>query len=288
MLETLRRYWIAMLVLVMIGLHASIVGLIRYQASMAKIDASCEVDLGNYLAFQTGRQAAISMRLYAIVPINHRMKSRQLIELNQAQIRQSLEEHLRQIDSRVLTDPYLADLKSQLLDVMVQTIGNSSIDDLVITELHEPKGAANLEFVSRGAPHTPRQLVATLRAQNGDSESEEHDDSHGDGEDEGHGESSDHGDENSHESSQSSAHKTSGHAPLKSSTHGASKSSSHGAAKSSSHGAAKSSGHGVSKSSGHGAAKASNHGASAHGSSGHGSSGHGASSSKKPAAKSGH
>ena len=106
MLETFRRYWIAMLVLVMIGLHASIVGLIRYQASLAKVDASCEVDLGNYLAFQSGGKPPISMQLHAIVPINHRMKSRQLIELNQSQIRQSLEEHLRQIDGRVLTDPY--------------------------------------------------------------------------------------------------------------------------------------------------------------------------------------
>lgn len=264
MLETLRRYWIAMLVLVMIGLHASIVGLIRYQASMAKIDASCEVDLGNYLAFQAGRDAPISMRLYAIVPINHRMKSRQLIELNQAQIRQSLEEHLRQIDGRVLTDPYLSDLKSQLLDVMVQTIGNSSIDDLVITELHESKDAANLEFVSREAPETPRQLVATLRAQQGEADAEEH----GEASEGEHGENTDHGASDSHGSAADHGASSSHSTKKASSSHGAS----------ASHGAAKASGHGASKSSGHGAAKASSHG----------SSGHGASASKKPAAKSGH
>ncbi|MCU0716468.1 MAG: hypothetical protein MUD03_10115 [Pirellula sp.] len=296
MLDTLRRYWIAMLVLVMIGLHASIVGLIRYQASMAKIDASCEVDLGNYLAFQAGRDAPISMRLYAIVPINHRMKSRQLIELNQAQIRQSLEEHLRQIDGRVLTDPYLSDLKSQLLDVMVQTIGNSSIDDLVITELHESKDAANLEFVSREAPDTPRQLVATLRAQQGDAESDEHGDAsegeHGEstehGDSDSHGSDSDHGSSSSHSAKKpASSHGASdSHGAAKASGHGAAKSSSHGAAKASSHGATKSSGHGAAKSSSHGAAKTSSHGASK--SSSHGSSGHGASASKKPAAKSGH
>lgn len=280
MLETLRRYWIAMLVLVMIGLHASIVGLIRYQASMAKIDASCEVDLGNYLAFQAGREAPISMRLYAIVPINHRMKSRQLIELNQAQIRQSLEEHLRQIDGRVLTDPYLSDLKSQLLDVMVQTIGNSSIDDLVITELHESKDAANLEFVSREAPDTPRQLVATLRAQQGDAESEEHSES-SEGE---HGESADHGASDSHGSDADHGSSSSHSTKKPASSHGAS--ASHGAAKASSHGAAKSSSHGAAKASSHGAAKSSSHGAAK--SSSHGSSGHGASATKKPAAKSGH
>ena len=146
MLETIRKYWIGMLVIVLVGLHASIVGVIRHQASLAKIDASCEVDLGQYLAFQIGKKVPLQMRLHAIVPLNHRMKSRQLIELNKAQIRQSIEEYLRQLDSNVLTDPYLADLKSQLMDVMVQTIGDSSIDDLVVTEVRESTDSASLEF----------------------------------------------------------------------------------------------------------------------------------------------
>ncbi len=163
MLETIRKYWIGLLVIVLVGLHASIVGVIRYQASLAKIDASCEVDLGQYLAFQVGNKAPLQMRLHAIVPLNHRMKSRQLIDLNKAQIRQSLEEYLRQLDSKVLIDPYLADLKSQLLEVLVQTIGDSSIDDLVVTEVRESNENARLEFVSQGNSHTPRRLVATLR-----------------------------------------------------------------------------------------------------------------------------
>ena len=163
MLETIRKYWIGLLVIVLVGLHASIVGVIRHQASLAKIDASCEVDLGQYLAFQSGNKAPLQMRLHAIVPINHRMKCRQLIDLNKAQIRQSLEEYLRQLDSKVLIDPYLADLKSQLLEVLVQTIGDSSIDDLVVTEVRESNESARLEFVSQGNAHTPRRLVATLR-----------------------------------------------------------------------------------------------------------------------------
>ena len=163
MLETIRKYWIGLLVIVLVGLHASIVGVIRHQASLAKVDASCEVDLGQYLAFQIGKKAPLQMRLHAIVPLNHRMKSRQLIDLNKAQIRQSLEEYLRQLDSKVLIDPYLADLKSQLLEVLVQTIGDSSIDDLVVTEVRESNESARLEFVSQGNSHTPRRLVATLR-----------------------------------------------------------------------------------------------------------------------------
>jgi hypothetical protein len=196
MLETFRRYWIAMLVLVMIGLHASIVGLIRYQASLAKVDASCEVDLGNFLAFQSGGKPPISMQLHAIVPINHRMKSRQLIELNQSQIRQALEEHLRQIDGRVLTDPYLTDLRSQLLEVMVQTIGNSSIEELVITKVFESKDANTLEFIARGSSKQPRQLVATLRNQQESDHGSEHgDEEHGEHGAEEHGGDAAHGDD---------------------------------------------------------------------------------------------
>ena len=172
MLETIRRYWIGLLVVVLVGLHASIVGVIRHQASMAKVDASCEVDLGQYLAFQIGKKAPLQMRIHAIVPLNHRMKSRQLIELNKAQIRQAVEEYLRQLDSKVLIDPYLADLKSQLLDVLIQTIGDSSIDDLVVTEVRESSESVSLEFISQGNSHRPRRLVATLR-----DASQEHSDS---------------------------------------------------------------------------------------------------------------
>ncbi len=183
MLETIRRYWIGLLLLTMIGIHASIVGLIRYQASLAKLDASCEVELGTYLGYQAGRPAPISMRLHGIVPINHRLKSRQLIELNQAQVRQALEEHLRQIDSKLLTDPYLTDLKLQLLDVLMQTLGSTSIEDLVITEVHEPKDGVNIEFVSRGEARTPRRVVSlqheeAKRASHHDDEEESHSSDH--------------------------------------------------------------------------------------------------------------
>ncbi len=158
--------------IVLVGLHASIVGVIRHQASLAKIDASCEVDLGQYLAFQSGKKAPLQMRLHAIVPLNHRMKSRQLIDLNKAQVRQSIEEYLRQLDSKLLIDPYLADLKSQLMEVLVQTIGDSSIDDLVVTELRESTENASLEFVTHSNSQSPRRLVATLRDPAADEPSE--------------------------------------------------------------------------------------------------------------------
>lgn len=243
MLETIRKYWIGMLVIVLVGLHASIVGVIRHQASMAKIDASCEVDLGQYLAFQIGKKTPLQMRLHAIVPLNHRMKSRQLIDLNKAQIRQAIEENLRQLDSKVLTDPYLADLKTQLMDVLVQTIGDSSIEDLVVTEVRESTDNASLEFISQGHSQSPRRLVATLRSpETGEDPAVENvDPEHGD-------ESVDkesEGESKGHAAPAAAKPKADAHAavPKKSASHAAPAkkptASGHGAAPANAHGAAK-------------------------------------------------
>lgn len=164
MLETIRRYWIGFLVLALVLLHASIVGIIRYQASLAKKDISCEVLLGEFVAYRTKDDPPVEMTLHAIVPLKHRMKSRQLIELNEAQVRQALEEHLRQFDGRHLADPYMTDLRSQLLDILSQLLGATSVEDVLVTRIR-PLGSNQdgLEFVSRASRPQPRRLVATLR-----------------------------------------------------------------------------------------------------------------------------
>jgi hypothetical protein len=171
MLETIRRYWIGFLVFALVLMHASIVGVIRYQASQAKKDMSCEVLLGDFIAYRTKDDPPVEMTLYAMVPQKQRIKSRQLIELNEAQVRQALEEHLRQFDGRHLADPYLTDLRSQLLDILSQMLGSTSVEDVLITRIR-PLGnnRSTLEFVGHVPRPEPRRLVATLRGEKQDDE----------------------------------------------------------------------------------------------------------------------
>ena len=164
------------------------------------------------------------------------MKSRQLIELNQAQVRQSLEEHLRQIDGRLLIDPYLTDLRSQLLEVLTQTLGSSSIEDVIVTKLHQSFNSANLEFLTDTSRPEPRKLVATLRSQQENADGEHADaDSH-EGDD-AHAADGDHDKGGDHSSSDS---------------HGASAAKSHAAPPKSEAKKPASKGHDTGKSSGHG------------------------------------
>jgi hypothetical protein len=193
MLETIRKYWIGFLVLALVFLHASIVGIIRYQASLAKQDISCEVLLGEFVAYRTKDDPPVEMTLHAMVPHKHRMKSRQLIELNEAQVRQALEEHLRQFEGRHLADPYMTALRSQLLDILTQLLGPTAVEDVLITRIR-PLGnmRESLEFVGNPDRPEPRRLVATLRGEvaqePAEGAEETHDeepesDGHGDGHD---------------------------------------------------------------------------------------------------------
>ena len=199
MLETIRKYWIGFLVLALVFLHASIVGIIRYQASLAKKDISCEVPLGEYIAYRTKNDSPVEMTLHAIVPQKHRMKSRQLIELNAAQVRQALEEHLRQFDSRHLADPYMTDLRTQLLDILTQMLGASSVEDVLVTQIR-PLGTNRdgLEFISNAPRPEPRRLVATLRSEDESEQTEGSDESHGDPEGSGGHQESNHSEQTDH------------------------------------------------------------------------------------------
>jgi hypothetical protein len=211
MLETIRRYWIGFLVLALVLLHASIVGIIRYQASLAKKDISCEVGLGEFVAYRTKQDSPVEMTLHAIVPLKHRMKSRQLIELNESQVRQALEEHLRQFDGRHLADPYLTDLRTQLLDILTQLLGATAVEDVLVTRIRTiGSDREGLEFLSNTARPEPRRLVATLRGEEGEGEAEGGHEEHADdehatdhsapahGDHGGHGKSAKHGKSESH------------------------------------------------------------------------------------------
>lgn len=165
MIDTLRRYWIGLLVLVMIGLHAGIVGMIRVQANQAKESLSCEVDLGSFYVGREADLGVVHLRMHAIVPVNHRLQSRQLFDLNLHQVRQAVEEYCRQADPGLLLDPLLTTLKENLMDCLVRTVGETAISEIVITELYPDKDKTSLAFTtSDGTIKSAGKMVATRKA----------------------------------------------------------------------------------------------------------------------------
>jgi hypothetical protein len=134
MIETLRKFWIAILLLAMVSIHAGIIGVIRYKAIQARTSTSCEVDLGDFW-IPTETDKDLHLRLHAVVPAEFRIQSRNAFEARQFEIRQAIEVLLRSTDRSMLMDPELIDLKRNVFDVLVQTVGESMINRVVATEV---------------------------------------------------------------------------------------------------------------------------------------------------------
>jgi uncharacterized membrane protein YgcG len=159
MIDQLKRYWIALLVVALVLLHGAIVAMIRLEATAAKQNASCEVDLGTYVVHGSDTVGPLQLRVHSLSPVNHRMQARRLIELNQYQIRQAIEEYLRQTPSEMLQDPVLSDLKLQLLDIMIQTVGKSSVEEILVTEFRPVDERLQWSFGSPSHHNSPRVVI---------------------------------------------------------------------------------------------------------------------------------
>ncbi len=189
MIDTLRRYWIGFLVLMLIGLHAGIVGMIRIQATQVKASQSCEVDLGSfYIAkkhSETNEPAGSVPSSYPRACTRQSSPSKpSTIELNIFQVRQAIEEHCRQADPTLLLDPLLVDLKTQLMDCMVQTVGETATEDIVITEVKPTKDLETIEFTAPSeTQHVRKRMVITRQAKDEERKAE-----HDAAKSEGHGE----------------------------------------------------------------------------------------------------
>jgi hypothetical protein len=159
MIEQLKRYWIGLLVVVLVALHGAIVAMIRIEAASAKQIASCEVDLGTYIVAGNETSGPMQMRIHSLSPVSHRIQSRRLIQLNEFQIKEAIETFLRQSPTALMQDPVLADLKQQLLDIMIQTVGKSAIEDVLVTDLHPVDPRSQWAFGTASVKAAPKMVI---------------------------------------------------------------------------------------------------------------------------------
>ncbi|MFN7290474.1 MAG: hypothetical protein ACK5T6_07800, partial [Pirellula sp.] len=148
---------------------------------------------------------------------------------------------------------YLSDLRTQLLDVLVQTIGSTSVEDLAITELQKTSPEFALSFTNASHPKRPK-LVATLRSETDAGPEDQHGHSDAEHDSHGHDEHGDagHGSEDHSADQHADEHAAGNHAA--SDSHGtASEDKSHDSHDASGHESDSSTDHGGAKS-GHGAA----------------------------------
>lgn len=130
----LRRYWIAALVLLLVIIHAVIIGYVRSEARQVKVTASQEIPLGVYYVQSADKQSMTQLRIHVLVRREVRLAAKVNIEMNRWLIHQAVEERLRQLDPTLLTDPILLEVKTQVKTVVDEALAEELIDQVVIND----------------------------------------------------------------------------------------------------------------------------------------------------------
>lgn len=255
-----RKYWIAGLVILLVAIHAVIIGYVRSEATRLKTVASSEIPIGLFYKQSSSREWLTQMRVHLQVPPERRLVARATVEHNRWVVHEAVEEAIRRLDESLLLDPSLVGVKEEITKAVNEALHEELVERIVINDrvdlsIHEFHWKPSSDLIAPGEEthaansttlKSVRPVRPTLTEQNAAHEAE-HADAEGEHA-EGAEDETGHADESHGHSSQAAGHG----APAKKDTHGsAAKPAAHGAA----HGAAKPSAHGAAKSSGHAAKK---------------------------------
>lgn len=130
----IKRYWIAGLVILLVAIHAMIIGYVRAEATRLKSVSSSEIPIGLYYVQSSDRQWLTQLRIHLAVPLERRLAAKATIEHNRWLVHEAVEEALRQIDRTLLTDASLLKVKETIKHVIDETLEESVVDQVVISD----------------------------------------------------------------------------------------------------------------------------------------------------------
>lgn len=133
-MQFLRQYWIAGLVLLLVLIHAVIIGYVRSEAKQVKITASNEIPIGVYYIASADRQWLSQLRVHVLVKRELRLSAKATIEMHRWLIHEAVEEQFRQLDPNLLTDPVLLEVKQKIKAVLEDTLEEELIERVVIND----------------------------------------------------------------------------------------------------------------------------------------------------------
>lgn len=133
-MQFIKRYWIAGLVLALVGLHAIIIGHVRSEATRIKITTSSEIPVGVYYVQSPDRQWMSQLRVHVLVPPVKRLAAKATIERNRWLIHEAIEERLHQLSPDLLKDTVLLEVKGQIKLALEEALQEQIIERVLVND----------------------------------------------------------------------------------------------------------------------------------------------------------
>jgi len=150
----LRRYWAAGLILMIVVVHAAIIGYVRTRVAKLAKAHSDTVEVGAFRFQNTADLSKVyQFRLHAVVEPARRLETQDLLTKKRFEVQEAAEQLLRQANIQWLADPVQTDIRDRLLEIISQQLHEPLVKRVLITDwLELPAGSVSTAtFVSARA-----------------------------------------------------------------------------------------------------------------------------------------
>jgi hypothetical protein len=131
----LRRYWGACLIVLMIAVHACVIGYVRSRIARLSTVTSTVVEIGEFRFQPVHNPTTVyHFRLHAIVEPAKFFRGRERIQQKRMEIVEASEQMLRQVDPNWLDDPTQTEIRDRLMQVTLQHLDEPIVSRMLITD----------------------------------------------------------------------------------------------------------------------------------------------------------
>lgn len=129
-----KRYWIAGLVMLLVVIHAIIIGYVRSEASRVRVAATNEIPIGVYYVQSRDNRWLTQLRVHLLVLPERRLEAKSTIEQNRWLIHEVIEEKLRQLDPALLQDAVLLKVKEEIKTALDERMHEEVIEQVLVND----------------------------------------------------------------------------------------------------------------------------------------------------------
>ncbi|TWU40824.1 hypothetical protein [Novipirellula artificiosorum] len=146
-----RRYWAAALILMMVVVHAAVIGYVRSRVARLQNLESNTIELGRY-RFQpvSDKSKVYQFQLFAVVDPARRQLCEERMMQRKMEIHEESELLLRQVDPTWLKDPEQNEIRDRLMDIVRKYLEEPVIQRMLITDWLELPVSAVSVGMDRG------------------------------------------------------------------------------------------------------------------------------------------
>ncbi|KAA1258676.1 hypothetical protein LF1_11980 [Rubripirellula obstinata] len=134
-MQAVRRYWAAGLILLMVAVHAAVIGYVRSRVAQLSNVETTAFEIGNFRFQTTGDNNTVyHFRLHAVLDPSKIHRGRERLTVMQMEIHEAAEQLLRQVDPTWLDDPAQAQIRERLMEVVRSHLDETLVQRIMITD----------------------------------------------------------------------------------------------------------------------------------------------------------